>query len=227
MSLFKNKITIKYFDHILQKKDAENMFAAIPKSFPKYFSTIPRKMFNPESKKFIPYLGTIKTCPGFINLYKRSILVTSPFDIYIRFNDTEIVEQQAGQISNYIVGNIHSGEQLLNYVSQKKYKFIMKIHLPFYIDTSVSLHLTESSYHFNNFNILPGIYPLSYNKEFNFFIPIEKEKNEIYIKKGDPLFLLTPLCEKKIKLKFKELNEKNMPYLTFNFFKQFILNKLI
>ena len=225
MNLFRKKLVIKYMD-LLKKEDAKNMFKQIPNNFPKYFYSIPKTIFNPEIKKFIPYARTIKTCPGFINLYKRSILVTSPFDLYVRLNGTEIVDQMAGQ-TDFQVADTHPGDQFLNYVNTDKYKTLLKIYLPIKIHTNVSLHITQSSYHFNNFEVSPGIIPNNYEGTLNFFIPIQKEKNEIYIKKDDPLFLITPLCEKKIKLKFKKLEKHVTKYLTFSTLKEHILKNLI
>ena len=226
MNFFRKKLIIKYY-YPLKKEDAEGMFKKIPDNFPKYFFTIPKTMFNVERKKFVPYLTTIKTCPGFINLYKRSLLFTSPFDIYIELDDNKIISARAGK-TDFQVASIHQGQQFLDYVpNNKEYKFILKINLPFLINSNVSMHMSESFYHFNQFNVLPGIIPSSYKGDINFFIPVKKEKNEIYIKKGDPLFLITPLCETGVKLKFKKIETNDTTYLTFSTLKKHILKNLI
>lgn len=231
MNLFSKKLIIKYMD-FLENKDAEDMVQKIPNNFPKYFYSIPKTMFNPVKKKFIPYARTIKTCSGFINLYKRSLLLTSPFDMYVEFNNNEIIDQKIGQnIPDYFINlclHIHPGQQFLDYVpNNKKYKFILKITLPFLIDGNVSIKISKSDYHFNNFDVLPGIISNKYKEKMHIFIPIEKERNEFYIKKGDPLCLMTPLCETKIKLKFKKLKENEKSYLTFSSLKNFSLKNLI
>ena len=59
MNLFRKKLIIKYY-YPLKKEDAEGMFKKITDNFPKYFLSIPKKMFNVETKKFVPYLNTIK-----------------------------------------------------------------------------------------------------------------------------------------------------------------------
>ena len=225
MNFFTKKIKIKYFN-LLEKEDAKDMIKTIPNNFPRYFFSIPKTQFNPEKRKFIPYQRTIKTCSGFINLYKRSLLLTSPFDIYLEFNDNQIINQQVGQ-TNFECANIHGGERFLNYVpNNKKFKFILKIELPFVIDSNISLMLSKSDYHFNDFDVLPGILSSKYKDTVGFFVPIEKEKNEFYIKKGDPLCLLTPLCENKIKLKFEKFKQKPQ-ILTFSTLKKFNLKNLI
>ena len=226
MNLFRKKLVIKYF-YPLERKDAEDMFKKIPNNFPKYFLSIPKTMFDAGTKKFIPYARTIKTCPGFINLYKRSLLFTSPFDIYIQLDDNKIIDAKAGR-TNFQVAELHHGQQFLDYVpNNKKYKFIIKINLPFLIDTNVSISMSESIYHFNEFNVLPGIIPSSFKGYMNFIVPIEKEKNELYIKKGDPLFLFTPLCETEISLRFKKVEKDDRAHLTFSTLKKYILENLI
>tara|TARA_R110000822_G_scaffold165385_1_gene305880 strand:+ start:658 stop:1335 length:678 start_codon:yes stop_codon:yes gene_type:complete len=224
MNFFKKKILVKYFSPLV-KEDAKNMVRSIPYNYPNYFATIPKTRFEPTLKKFLPFLNTIKTCPGFINLYKRSLLVTSPFDIYVELNDKEIVLQKIGKL-NWQTVKVHSNEQLLNYVNTKDYKFILKIELPFILKSDVSLLLSDSSYHFNNLNVFSGIISKNYDSTISFFIPIKKETNTIYIKKEDPLFLITPLCENKIDLKFKKTAEEINQSLTFSELKKFILDKV-
>ena len=121
---------------------------------------------------------------------------------------------------------VHSNEQLLNYVNTKDYKFILKIELPFILKSDVSLLLSDSSYHFNNLNVFSGIISKNYDSTISFFIPIKKETNTIYIKKEDPLFLITPLCENKIDLKLKKTAEEINQSLTFSELKKFILDKV-
>ena len=223
---FRKKIIVEYEDSILTEKDAQEMFATIPLNFPKYFPLIPRTQVDPFLNKVIPSRKTIKTCAGFINLYKRSILVKSPFDIYLEFGDDEIVLQHVGQISNRSFAVIHPNSQLLDYVGTKKYKYLVKILLPVALDSEISLFMSESSYHFNKFNVMPGIINSNYKRDLTFFIPIENDTKDLYIKKGDPLFLLTPLCENKIKINYKILKHLK-PNLTFSTLKKYLMDKLI
>ena len=224
--MFKKKININY-TNILQKKDAEEMFKTMPFNFPSYFKSIPKERFHLKYKKFLPFLKTIKTCPGFINLYKRSILVTSPYDIFIIFNENDIDFQRVGVMPDYKAAIIHENDQFLMYTNNKKYKFILKIQLPITLNSKVPLLLSESSYHLSDFKKLSGIIPSNYYNDLNFFIPIKKDINEIYIKKGDPLFLLTPLCVDKVKLKFNENKTNHRPELTFTGLKKYIMDKII
>ena len=73
---------------------------------------------------------------------------------------------------------------------------------------------------------MPGIINSNYKRDLTFFIPIENDTKDLYIKKGDPLFLLTPLCENKIKINYKILKHLK-PNLTFSTLKKYLMDKLI
>lgn len=218
MNFFRKRITIEYHP-MLQKKEVEDMVKKIPYNFPSYFSSIPKTINN------LRYFQTVKTCPGFINLYKRSLLITSPFDLQVDFDEHKIVKQTLGQ-TDYQVATLHPNDQLLTYANTNEYKFIMKITLPFIINSDVSFLTSPACYHFNNFDVFSGIVNAKYKRDMNFFIPIKKNQKELYIKKGEGLFLITPLCENKIKLDFKQ-KYKMYPTLTFSTLKKQILEKLI
>ena len=195
MNIFKKRINIKYFPDILKKEDAQEMVKKIPHNFPDYFKSIPRNMFNPVSKTFNRYGFTIKSCPGFINLHKRSLLITSPFDVQIKFDEKGILDERVGRFSNYKITEVHPNEQLLTYVKNSEYKFIIKLGLPFYIDSNVSLLMSTSCYDFNDFDVLSGILNSGYKKDVSFFIPIKKIKMS-YILKKDNLYFYLHHCVK-------------------------------
>jgi len=126
MNFFRKKLIINYDDNIIGKEDAKDIFKKIPNNLPKYFFSIPKTMFSAQTKKSIPHSRTIKTCAGFINLYTRSLLITSPFDIYIELDNNKIIDSKIGRIDGEFV-QLHPGHQLLDYVpNNKKYKFQKK-----------------------------------------------------------------------------------------------------
>ena len=59
-------------------------------------------------------------------------------------------------------------------------------------------------------------------------MPVRKRQTELYIKQGDPLFLIVPMCEDKIKLKIKKNNNVSTQNTTFTFssLKEFVMDKL-
>jgi hypothetical protein len=226
--MFNKKVRVNYLN-ILSEKDAKKMIQTIPNNFPSYFNSIPKTYFDPTLKKSLPFLRTIKSCPGFINLYKRSILITSPYDLYAEFDNEKILFQEVGRTKIKPI-HFHENYQFLSYIDNKDYKFIIKIDMPFSLDSNVSFLLNDSSYHFNKFKVLPGILNKSYDGDsVNFFIPIKKNTKELHIRQGDPLFLLTPMCEDKINLSFKKVKNFNVDKnkLTFSSLKYYVMDKLI
>ena len=224
--MFRKKITIQYrdpFDH----KVIKDMFKVIPKNYPPYFSAIPRTMFNPFTGHARPDQKTIKSCSGFINLYKRSILVSSPFDIYLEFDENRVITEEVGK-TGWKITTQQNNAQLLNYANSKNYKFFIKLELPIFLKSDASIVILNSFYHFNKYEIIPGIINKKYKSIISFFMPIRKRQTELYIKQGDPLFLIVPMCEDKIKLKIKKNNNVSTQNttLTFSSLKEFVMDKL-
>ncbi len=224
--MFRKKITIQYKDPF-DYKIIKDMFKVIPKNYPPYFGAIPKTMFNPFTGHARPDQKTIKSCSGFINLYKRSILVSSPFDIYLEFDENKIITEEIGK-TGWKITTQQNNAQLLNYANSKNYKFLIKLELPIYLKSDASIVMLDSFYHFNKYEIIPGIINKKYESIISFFMPVKKRQTELYIKQGDPLFLIVPMCEDKIKLKIKKNN--NIPTqnttLTFSSLKEFVMDKL-
>jgi len=203
------------------------MFKVIPKNYPPYFGAIPKTMFNPFTGHARPDQKTIKSCSGFINLYKRSILVSSPFDIYLEFDENKIITEEIGK-TGWKITTQQNNAQLLNYANSKNYKFLIKLELPIYLKSDASIVMLDSFYHFNKYEIIPGIINKKYESIISFFMPVKKRQTELYIKQGDPLFLIVPMCEDKIKLKIKKNNNVSTQNttLTFSSLKEFVMDKL-
>ena len=70
--------------HILK-----NFLLSFPSNIPKYFKDIPKSFFDNQKRK-VRSRTTIRTCSGFINLFKRSIVFTSPYDIELFIEPKEI-----------------------------------------------------------------------------------------------------------------------------------------
>ncbi len=200
--MFRKKLEVLY-NTAFEKEQIEKNIKRIPYNLPSYFKSIPTQLF-------FPFQRTIKTCPGYINLFKRSFLLCNPVDTYIEFDDTGIVLQKHGTYSDQRA-ILHPTEHLLAYVPNKHdYKFIIKYHLPYSFKSDVSYISMDPGYHFSNHTTLPGIVPSNWFNEYNIFIPIRKNQQKLYIKEGEPLSIIVPLTEKKLLLKFKEKPDGNI-----------------
>jgi len=210
------------------KEEIKNYFSFFPKNLPSYFNVIPKNIFNTKLNSFLKNQKTIKTCPGFINFHKRSILFSSPFDIQLIFDEEKIIYASVGT-NNRVIDSIifpHTQDQFLTYMPSSKYKLIIKIDFHINILSNVSILLHNPWYHINSLNIPPGILPNNWDNRLNIFIAIPKDQKELIIKQGDPLFMMTPTTEKKIKLKFCEKSLYIPFFKTFSFAKKFFTENI-
>jgi|TARA_E500000318_G_scaffold73148_1_gene67791 hypothetical protein len=222
---FGNKLKVLY-NSSFEEDHIKNCIKKMPYNLPTYFKNIPHQMFNPELKKFLPFLRTVKTCPGYVNLFKHSLLICNPVDSYIQFNDHGIEFQKHGAYNDE-KAFAHPNDHLLKYVPNKhNYKFIIKYCLPFSFKSNVAYISMDPGYHFSDHKTLPGIVPSNWFNEYNIFIPIHKDQKELYIKQGEPLSIIVPLTEKKVSLRFKERSaniiDKSIGY-KFSNFKKFLM----
>tara|TARA_Y100000401_G_C8280103_1_gene202959 strand:- start:117 stop:815 length:699 start_codon:yes stop_codon:yes gene_type:complete len=225
----KNKIifyTIKnsFFSYTLE--ELKETFSMMPANLPEYWKKIPNKVTNNK----IWYQGhrNIKTCSGFINLFKRSMVFRLPFDLHIIFDDKGIVQAHVGTTDVKLTNNflhLHQNFQFLDFIDQPQYKFILKIRPQIFMDSNVPLLCHANTYEFNGCEILPGIISDAYKEELNFFMPILKACKEIHIKKGTPLFMITPLNDQKLSVKFEERELNNKFGKTFSNFKKFVMKE--
>jgi len=222
--MFRKKLKICYDDN-LSLEDAKSIFKTVPHNFPGYFRTMHKNFFDPVVKKFLPFTKTIKSCPGFVNLYKRSLLMTCPFDVYAVFKDNEIYKQKAGTNLPEML-TIHD-DPFVKYAGNHDYKFIVKLWLAVQVHSDVSFIVSDSLYHFNKRVVFPGIIDKDYKFYMSCFIPIKKDQDELYLKKGDPLLLLTPMCENKIKLSFEKIQRTEYTDTKFSSLKRYVMDKIL
>ena len=226
---FKKKLEV-FFNSTFERNQIEKNIKRMPNNLPSYFKTIPTQLFNLQFQKMLPFQRTVKTCPGYVNLFKRSFLICNPIDTYIEFNDQGIVFQKNGGYDEQRA-TVHPDEHLLRYVPNKHdYKFILKYHLPFSFKSDVAYISMDPGYHFTSHTTLPGIVPSNWFNEYNIFIPIRKEQTELYMREGEPLTIIVPLTEKSLSLSFTEKPEghidKSISY-KFSNFKKFLLKNVL
>jgi len=210
------------------EEEIKNCFSFFPKNLPSYFNSLPKNIFNTTYNTFLKNEHTIKTCPGFINFHKKSILFLSPFDIQLIFDQEKIIYALVGN-NNKVIDSIihhHAQDQFLTYIPSSKYKLIIKINFHINIFSDVSILLHNPWYHINSLDIAPGILPNKWNNQLNIFIAIPKDQKELIIKQRDCLFMMTPITEKKIKLKFYEKSLYTPFSKTFSFAKNFFTENI-
>ena len=219
--MFSNKVKIS--STLIHKDILKESFSVYPKNFPDYFKNIQKKYSNNLSAQKD---NTIKKCSGFINYFRNSVSFRAPCDIELIIEDNMIKSYfGAGSLNDNKRFTIHDNKQFLNYVTQDKYITIGKLMLDIKIKTDAPIIITNPWWDFNNFEIIPGV--LNTSKYFNYlnlFIPIPKNTNYIFIKKGQVLANLLFETDKKIKIKFEEdIKEVDLMDYYFSSLKKLIL----
>tara|TARA_R110000737_G_scaffold351534_1_gene394075 strand:- start:23 stop:697 length:675 start_codon:yes stop_codon:yes gene_type:complete len=222
---FKNKIEI--YSNRIPVSFLKDFICTYPKNLPSYFKNIPKTYPFKVGRNF-----NIRTCSGFLNFFKRSIVLKSPFDISLEIKDKQIFcEFGSGSYSNENNLDVHNSEQFLKYVDQNKYEIITKFIFGVFIKCKFPVLVTNPWWSMNDFEIIPGILNCKKPTELNLFLPIKKNQSRITIKQGTPLCMLHFECEKDLKLVFKQekINPKNyngLEYLKTNLKNMVLKNKI-
>lgn len=206
----------------------QNFLLDFPKNIPSYFKSIPRTFYDNLNRP-LKNKKNLRTCSGFINLFKRSLVFTSPYDIEIFVTNGKIsgsVGQQSLE-NNFVV---HENWQFLHYV-KSDYAFILKF-TPFVrIKSDYSILVSNPWWHLNDFEIIPGMINCLETSELNIFIPIKRNQNYLYIKQNTPLCYLNFETSKQLKIKYKKekysLSEYNGLYYKFSNLKRKLLNNIL
>jgi hypothetical protein len=208
---FKNKIEI--FSNDIPINLIKNYILTYPKNLPVYFKNIPKPCPFGE-------IRNIKSCSGFINYYRRSIVFNSPCDILIKIdkeNKKIICRFGEGFLNNDKRLTIHSDNQFLDYLPNKKYFKIIKLIFGIHIKTNIPLIVNNPWYSMNDFDIVPGILNAKDPLELNVFIAIKNEQDTIAIKQNTPLCVIHTESNKNINLVFKNKEMNTKVYNGFNY----------
>lgn len=162
-------------------------------------------------KNNTPPENTIKSCPGILDLFKRSYLVKWPCEVLLETSiDNDGSPKWRWNIPDPILSfNSHSLKQWQSSVQIYKNKFNLKIELPYLLGASkpVSLMYLPPSYHTSEveYDVMPGIITLNkkVTNDFNINLMLPIEEKVYHFKTGQPLVYITLLNESQT-LKFKE-----------------------
>lgn len=224
----KNKINIFSNSYYYSVEELKEIFKKIPNNLPSYFKTIPKKTWDLKFNNFNMNINTIRSCAGFLNLFKRTMLMKCPYDLQLIFEDNEVKGQIGGEVDGlerFI--DLHSNDQFLNYIPhQDNYKYVVKIKTNIHFNTNVPFMLSQPFFHFANHEVVPGILPSNSALDLNIFILIKKETKSLIIKKHDPLAYLTFLCSDEIIFKYSNKIREPKFRSTFSVLKDYVLNKI-
>lgn len=224
--MFRKKIKFFVDKNYYTKEEVESYIKRFPSNLPSYIKVMPPFVFHQKLAKFIKGSNTIRTCSGMINLFKRSFVYYSPWDIQFLFEEDKLVSAYFGahdDLNKQVLHTTHSNQQFLNYIPNCPYKSIIKIIPRIGVETNVPYIMSNPWWHLPPVESIPGIVHPESN-DLNFFIPVKKDQNEILIKQGTPLFMATFLTEKKVDFSFEYGIKPFKVWKTFSNLKQHVLN---
>jgi len=199
--MFKRNNTVTINTNVIPSNILQKYLLGFPNNLPKYFKDIPSKFFDNQNRSRSA-VKSLKTCSGFINLFKRSIVFTSPYDIEI-FVDGETISGQVG--GNPLENNImmHPNWQFINHANSD-YAFVLKFMPHVFVKSDYNMIMTNPWWHMNDFETIPGVVNCKDPTELNVFIPVKKDVNKISIPQGTPLSYITFDTNKEINLNYTD-----------------------
>ena len=202
----------------------KNFLLTFPHNLPKYFKDIPAN-FVDEQKRPIRSKKTVKSCSGFINLFKRCIVFTSPYDIELFIENKEIRGSVGGHDWKRYLHH-HADWQFIDYV-KSDYAFILKF-MPFFnIRSPYNLIITNPWWHMNSFETVPGIVNCKEPLDLNLFIPIKKNQTHLFIPQGSPLAYINFETDEQLNLVYKNKNYKYSDWMGLHYTFSNLKNKLV
>lgn len=174
------------------------------KFMPEWFKALPKQVFKDN---FLAPKSTLRTCPGFIELYKSGFIIPawSDFNLeigadYYKFlfadEKSTVAQHNLDQIANSPFVKTHLNAKLINPWSVKSEE---KVKLLFTAPT-------WNDFGFDDISIVPGVtvpdkFLLSLN--INLFLKLQSEAKIYSIKFGQPLCHVVPLTDRQIDLRYE------------------------
>lgn len=189
------------------------------KHIPEWFKNLKPKIFSPVIDGGVGY--TMKTCPGFINLYKQSFMMPLWCDVNL-----SVAENGSDHASWYTPNNnskieAHNSMQFDGFAGGEWQH--LKFDCPWYVKSSKPLDFCFVQPIWNdidqtkNLRILPGIVGTQKSQtiSFNVNLMVKREVSHEYyqLEFGIPFVQLLPLTTETIKLKHHLIDEKEAEYL--------------
>ncbi len=154
-----------------------------------------------------PIVRTARSCPGMLELFKNSFLVTFPCDLILETHKTGKYSWQKPSATR-VLDIVHHPEEQVEFSSPLSSFIMIKFCLPFmYQAPNNKVSLAEASYwKIQPYRIAPGILNFTDTRDampLNVITFFEK-KNKVYeFKKGEPMALFYTLHKSTL-----EMNEK-------------------
>ena len=154
---------------------------------------------------------TMKSCPGFIDLYKLGFTLPLWTDLNIKFNDDHTFDWQFAD--GCTPCDDHNTDQMTNFVDFAKYSHI-KIRSPWIIQEKEGI-LFHASHPFWNtlplaedYMVATGVLDFKHQAQTNINMFLRSSANRISIKHGCPMINYFPMDNRMIELKHHLISEE-------------------
>lgn len=160
--------------------------------------------------------GTLKKCSGFIELYKAGFIIPMWCDLAVDIGPIGSNFYRYQYSDRKSMAEEHPEIQRKNFCNKENYQHL-KLTSPWYVTSKQSIDCVFMDVVWNDVNLLPyrvltGILNFKYANQLNvnmMFIKKENEQN-ILIPYKTPIVHLIPMTDKKIKLNYHLVDEKEL-----------------
>lgn len=166
---------------------------------------------------------TLKSCDGFVNLYKRGFILPMWSDLAIEIQNDGYRWQYSDMKSN---ADVHPTQQWATYVSDTVYGHIkLQSHWRMKSSTSLDWLYTSPSWSYkpnSGWTVVSGVVNYKYSREVNVNLFLDKTKNRTIILNVDtPLVHMIPLTDRRVDLRHhlvthEEYSRLAMPTIAFS-----------
>jgi hypothetical protein len=184
--------------------------------YPEWYKNLPK--IDSSSHNITP---TLKSCYGFMQLYKKSFIIPlwadlkietidNDFKNMLNYDDNSVdrIKDKRIQVSfcsdNHHL-QMHDKIQYKNLLNHDKHT-IVKLETPWraYCSEDIDFHCTNAFYnnadYMDIFTVVPGMMSFKFQYNMNIFICANKNKDPTVLNFGMPLAMLTPLTDRPIKI---------------------------
>lgn len=215
--MFKNKSTELTF-YTTGNRQIKELFSPQEsmKLLPDWFKTINKNEKYP----------TLKSCPGFVDLFKKSISIPLWNDIRITYQDSIINIEIPGTPSD-IVHHFVTQHPPMQWGAGFKNSIHLKLMSPWHIicNNTTPFMMQDAVWHkehMEEFSVLPGTLDFKYqhSSHINIMIPRSKIKKTTTLKAGTVIAYLTPMIDTNVDIKTKLVTDeewRGMQHYVFSF----------
>ncbi len=179
---------------------------------PKWYKNIPTKVNTKGDFGFelLNKVRTVKTCPSFVDVFKEGYVIKAPMDYLFKVTDDgewmwKTPYYYENEFAENVQVEIHTDEQYIDFLpksSNIKQIFKMVLPLNVHVPRGYSIRQIPMPFDFNpDWHVTYGVMRADRILQVNLQLNFTSDKEEILIKKGEPLCVYIPFKREKFSYK--------------------------